>query len=195
MNLELTPLGWATISALLLCSVYVCAFGLERWIAVNTWGFVRSLPDLPADPVQAKNLLSDKRAQIYRILELGLEFPGTDRKALEEKLLTALDRSRIELEMGLDHVGTVAVITPFIGLFGTVIGIMHTFASLKKSGNAGLDVVSGGISEALVTTAAGLIVAILAVLVFNGLKAAIGQRTRLAEVLLSQWAQSRPDGP
>ena len=71
-------------------------------------------------------------------------------------------------------------ITPFIGLFGTVLGIMRAFRDIQARGQAGTAVVAGGVSEALVATAAGLVIAILAVVAYNAFLNRIGRiETRL----------------
>jgi biopolymer transport protein ExbB/TolQ len=79
------------------------------------------------------------------------------------------------LERRLYVLGTVAGTAPFIGLFGTVIGIQRAFADIAATGQAGIDVVGAGISEALIATAAGLGIAIFAVIAYNILNALIDQ--------------------
>ena len=62
---------------------------------------------------------------------------------------------------------SLGALSPFIGLFGTVIGIMHSFHAISEKRGAGIEIVGSGISEALICTAAGLAVAVLAVLAYN----------------------------
>ena len=87
-----------------------------------------------------------------------------DRKRSAER---ALEREVARLEKGLNVLGTVGGVAPFIGLFGTVLGVMRAFRDLAGAAGAGPGVVAIGISEALVTTAAGLFVAIPAVIGYN----------------------------
>jgi biopolymer transport protein ExbB/TolQ len=87
-----------------------------------------------------------------------------DRRAAAER---ALARQVALLERGLPALGTVASISPFIGLFGTVLGVMRAFRDLAGASGAGPGVVAVGISEALVGTAAGLFVAIPALVAYN----------------------------
>ena len=75
------------------------------------------------------------------------------------------EREIADLRRGLGGLATIASAAPFVGLFGTVIGIINAFRNLKSGG--GMDVIGPGISEALVTTAFGLLVAIPAVMMFN----------------------------
>jgi biopolymer transport protein ExbB/biopolymer transport protein TolQ len=85
------------------------------------------------------------------------------KRAIErETLITYSD-----LKKGVGSLATIATTAPFIGLFGTVIGIMNAFAGMAKTGSGGIAAVSGGIAEALVTTALGLFVAIPAAWMFN----------------------------
>jgi len=71
------------------------------------------------------------------------------------------------MKKGLGGLGSISSAAPFIGLFGTVVGIINAFRSMASSGQGGLGAVSAGIAEALFTTAVGLIVAIPAVMAFN----------------------------
>jgi biopolymer transport protein ExbB/TolQ len=77
------------------------------------------------------------------------------------------EREVASMKRGLGGLGTITSGAPFIGLFGTVVGIINAFRSMAASGQGGLGAVSAGISEALVTTAAGLLVAIPALMAYN----------------------------
>lgn len=78
-----------------------------------------------------------------------------------------------ELRRGMNVLASVGSVAPFVGLLGTVVGIIAAFASIGAAGNAGIAAVSAGISEALIETAFGLMVAIPAVLFFNYLSARV----------------------
>jgi biopolymer transport protein ExbB len=78
-----------------------------------------------------------------------------------------------ELRAGMGMLASIGSITPFVGLFGTVVGIITAFQGIAKSGSSGLGAVSAGIAEALIMTAFGLLVAIPAVLLFNYLNGKI----------------------
>jgi biopolymer transport protein ExbB len=86
--------------------------------------------------------------------------------------------------------GTVAASAPFIGLYGTVIGIIKAFHQMAVMGTGGFAVVAAGISEALVATALGLIVAILALLTFNYLQVKIANLDTLLRVGLGRVIES-----
>jgi len=72
-----------------------------------------------------------------------------------------------EMKRGIGGLATIGATAPFVGLFGTVIGIINAFTAMASSGSGGIGSVSAGIAEALITTAIGLAVAIVAVWMFN----------------------------
>jgi biopolymer transport protein ExbB len=88
-------------------------------------------------------------------------------EAIEEKLQIALSEQRMLLERNLGVLGTMGNTAPLIGLLGTVWGIMRAFHDMARTGSAGPSVVAAGIAEALFTTAAGLVVAVPAVMLYN----------------------------
>jgi biopolymer transport protein ExbB len=114
-------------------------------------------------------------------------------QAVEKAVQSAIDRRRLEYEKWLFVLGTLGNNAPFIGLFGTVLGIIRAFADLAIGGKGGsgstASYVMAGISEALVATAIGLAVAIPAVLAFNIfqrlLKRVIGRSNALGNAIAS----------
>ena len=95
---------------------------------------------------------------------LSLEYR---RDVAEQALLQQLARTRNDVERGVTVLGTIASVSPFVGLFGTVWGIFHALAAIGQSGQAGLAQVAGPVGEALIMTGLGLAVAIPAVLAYN----------------------------
>jgi biopolymer transport protein TolQ len=112
-----------------------------------------------------------------RKLGLGAGISGIDN--VSRSLRKAVGSQEEKLERNLSFLATTASVTPFIGLFGTVWGIMIAFRNIGQTGSTSLDVVAPGISEALITTAIGLAVAIPAVVGFNyfqgKIKAVVGE--------------------
>ncbi len=118
-----------------------------------------------------------KKSHLAEVVTAGLqEFRsfgsgGTISESQIESSERALERSEAivhsKLKRGLGGLATIGSTAPFIGLLGTVIGILNAFQSIAASKSSGIGQVAGGISEALVTTAFGLIVAIPAVMTFN----------------------------
>jgi biopolymer transport protein ExbB/TolQ len=109
--------------------------------------------------------------------------------AAEEALQSALIEERLKLEKNLIILGTLGNNAPFLGLFGTVLGIIKAFNDLAVSGTAGASVVMAGISSALVATALGILVAIPAVVAYNffltRIKEAQSEVESLAHLVLS----------
>ena len=113
------------------------------------------------------------RGMLPKILQFGLYRHEKSRADISDALSIALLEQLNTLEANLSIIGTVAVIAPFVGLFGTVLGIIRAFQDIALKGNSTPAVVAAGVSEALVTTAAGLLVAVLAVVFFNYFKSRI----------------------
>ena len=93
--------------------------------------------------------------------------PNQRKEILTTHLIQALDEIRFGLDHGLTILASIGSCAPFIGLFGTVWGIYHALGNIALQGNAGLNIVAGPISEALIATAFGLFCAIPAVLAYN----------------------------
>jgi len=86
---------------------------------------------------------------------------------LERNLRQAVQNMQRQLEGSLAMLASIGSTAPFVGLFGTVWGIMHALQDISKSGSASLDVVAGPIGEALIATAIGIATALPAVLAYN----------------------------
>ncbi len=116
------------------------------------------------------------------------------------RLETATDIELSQLETGVSLLATITTVSPFIGLLGTVWGIMNSFIGISQSGNADLSVVAPGIAEALITTVAGLAVAIPAVLCHNFLANRLRKiednlirlSTELKIYFISWWHREKP---
>jgi len=89
------------------------------------------------------------------------------RESLDERIHIALSQQKLLLERNLSILGTMAAIAPLIGLLGTVWGIMRAFHDMALTGSAAPTVVAAGVAEALTTTAAGLVVAVPALVLYN----------------------------
>lgn len=96
-----------------------------------------------------------------------LEHTGDRQELLDRKLRQQMQKERGLVESGLAILATIGSVSPFVGLFGTVWGIMGALTSISKSGSASLDVVAGPIGEALIATAVGIAVAVPAVIAYN----------------------------
>jgi biopolymer transport protein ExbB/biopolymer transport protein TolQ len=103
----------------------------------------------------------------FRVHEQSEEIPGDKIEASRRALERTSAIVHAELERGLSGLATIGSTAPFVGLLGTVIGIIDAFREIQGENATGISAVAGGISEALVTTALGLTVAIPAVMMFN----------------------------
>ena len=99
----------------------------------------------------------------------------------EEKMQVELSQQKLLLERNLNIIGTMAAIAPLIGLLGTVWGIMRAFHDMAATGSAAPTVVAAGIAEALITTAAGLIVAVPALVLYNHFSGRLNVMLTVAE--------------
>ena len=102
----------------------------------------------------------------YEARETGSN-PGDSLEVVTSALDNAKEEALIEMKRGLGLLATIGSTAPFIGLFGTVVGIINAFRGIAANGSGGMAAVSGGIAEALVATALGIFVAIPAVVAFN----------------------------
>src|SRR5262245_42180286 len=93
--------------------------------------------------------------------------PSTSIELVTSAVRDSMSETLVELKKGLGFLATIGSTAPFVGLFGTVAGIINAFRNIAATGSGGMSVVSGGMAEALVTTALGIFVAIPAVAAFN----------------------------
>ena len=105
--------------------------------------------------------------QEFQAHQISSEIPGEEIDASRRALERAEAIVHAELKRGVSGLATIGSTAPFVGLFGTVVGIINAFKGISTEKSTGLGAVAGGISEALVTTAIGLLVAIPAVWMFN----------------------------
>jgi biopolymer transport protein ExbB len=199
----------SSLWVIIACSVVAVAVTVERAIAL--WGFgekARSLADAVGRALYRGDL-EDGRAQCERSASMAAEvfLAGlvamtpkgatlTGRPAVEpnaDRLAAAVERERqrtnLKLRRGLWILGTVGATAPFVGLFGTVVGIMNAFHDMAHTGQGGFAVVSAGISEALITTAAGIAVAVLAVVLFNLLNTHAQKLTLQLRLLTEEYLE------
>jgi biopolymer transport protein ExbB len=165
--LELLTAGGFLMIPLLLCSVVVVAICIERLYTLN--GRKIAPPhllatvwqQLKADQLDTTKLRTLKQSSpLGRILAAGLSNAYHGREVMKESIQEAASHVVHELERYLNTLGTIAAVTPLLGLLGTVMGMIKVFAEIMAQGTGNASVLAGGISEALITTAAGLSVAI-----------------------------------
>ncbi|MCW8963527.1 MAG: MotA/TolQ/ExbB proton channel family protein [Gammaproteobacteria bacterium] len=158
--------GWVMVP-ILLCSIVAFAIIAERFWSLQKKKVVP--PNLVADvwssfrdqSFDQEALQQLKRGSaLGRVLAAGLVNLQHDREVMKEAIEETGRHVVHELERFLNTLGTIASITPLLGLLGTVIGMIKVFNTITTSGVGNASLLAGGISEALITTASGLVVAI-----------------------------------
>ena len=158
--------GWLMVP-IIICSVISVAICVERFwtlrpgqvaprnLLAQVWSWIRN------------NQMDNRRLKEVRngsplgqILVAGLSNSRHGREIMKESIEETAGHVVHEMERYLNTLGTIAVITPLLGLLGTVIGMIKVFSALQLEGTGNAAVLAGGISQALITTAAGLTVAI-----------------------------------
>ena len=169
--LELVKAGGWLMAPILLCSIVATAIVVERFWTLRRH---RVAPQHLVAQVRQwarSGELSEERIRVLgrasslgRILAAGLGNSDRDREVMKESIEDVGRHVVHELERYLNALGTIAAISPLLGLLGTVIGMIKVFAVITTQGVGNPGVLASGISEALLTTAAGLTVAIPALL-------------------------------
>ncbi|HET7620175.1 MAG TPA: MotA/TolQ/ExbB proton channel family protein [Vicinamibacterales bacterium] len=164
------PVMWP----LLLLSVLGVAVAIWRWMALraatrNVVPFLRALREhLVAGDVDAAVEVCERHpSPVASIVKAGLLRSGRSKEDVERSLQEASSRELAALERGLPILATIAMIAPLLGFLGTVTGMINSFDALARVGLNNPAAVASGISEALITTAAGLIIAIPVQMAYN----------------------------
>jgi biopolymer transport protein ExbB len=165
--------------------VLILAKGVQHWrLAKRDKQFTRQF--WSASSLDAASALASDASPKARLASIGFEAlyvrdsadgagdAGSDlehswdrQELLERHLRQQIQKEYQSLESGLAVLASIGSTAPFVGLFGTVFGIIHALGAIGKSGSAGIDVVAGPIGEALIATGVGIAVAVPAVLAFN----------------------------
>ena len=185
---SMTWAGKSVVIILALMSIWSMTIAMERMVRFQRAKKESLQVALAVTPLlkqhkltEAIALTKDKKfrhSHLARVLAAGLtEFQYEASQDLPESFdivdsgKRAIERETLmtsaELKNGLGNLATISTTAPFVGLFGTVIGIINAFRGMALSGSGGLGAVSSGIAEALVTTAFGLFVAVPAVWMYN----------------------------
>jgi biopolymer transport protein ExbB len=162
--------GWLMLP-ILLCSVAVIAISIERYWTLNpakiaprhqlgeVWHWIQN------NELDSEKLRGLRRSShLGRILAAGLSNSRHGRDVMKESIEEAASQVIHEMERYLGVLGTVAAVTPLLGLLGTVFGMIAVFNAIMLEGTGNAGILAGGISQALITTAAGLCVAIPAMM-------------------------------
>lgn len=180
--LEIFREGGFIMYPLLVFSVAIWIVAIQKFLFLNT--FTKQYMKVDEDlhrAVQSGKMEDFKWAiksasmPIKRPHEVLTEEFYTSKEMLNDRLNRRLAETTATLRRNLWILGTIGSSAPFVGLFGTVLGIMDSFKSIGESGKSGFTVVATGISEALIATAAGIIVAVIAVIFYNYFQTRVAQ--------------------
>ena len=181
---EMFAKGGFTLIVLILCSILSIKVIIEKWIVFKGLrekvvdDFKKKIFDVlsvkdPKDAVYLcysysyKWLFFKIKCPLSQVYIYLLENSKLSKEDLTDTAYPKIDREIMRMEKGLGILATLGAISPFIGLFGTVIGIIKSFEALAANEASGYLSVMSGIAEALISTAAGLIVAVPAVMFYN----------------------------
>ncbi len=169
--LELVKAGGWLMLPIILSSVLALAICVERFLALNPDKVApRKLLSQVWSWMQNKQLDTEKLRELRagsplgEILAAGLGNAKYGREIMKESIEDAASHVIHELERYLNALGTIAAVAPLLGLLGTVLGMIRVFSEIMMQGTGNAGVLAGGISEALITTASGLCVAIPALI-------------------------------
>jgi biopolymer transport protein ExbB/TolQ len=172
---EIFQIGGFTMYILLFCSVLSIAIFLERIIYYRKRSktkraefMTRTASTLKSGDVKsAMEICKETFTPFSNVVFSGLQLHGHHEKKISNAMERAITVETSKLEQYTSIVGTIGNTAVYIGLFGTVLGIIRAFHDIAAAGAGGMSIVIGGVAEALVCTATGLFVAIPAVIIFN----------------------------
>jgi biopolymer transport protein ExbB len=172
---EIFQTGGFTMYILLFCSLLSVTVLLERIIyyrkmsKTNRAEFMTRMKKVlkSGDVERAMEICKETNAPFSNVVCSGLELLGHPEKQISNAMEREITVETTKLERYTSIVGTIGNTAVYIGLFGTVLGIIRAFHDIAAAGTGGMSIVIGGVAEALVCTAAGLFVAIPAVIAFN----------------------------
>ncbi len=162
--------GWLMLP-LVLCSMAVLAIAVERFWTLDpkkiapkhqlaqVWSWIKS------NQVNAERLKELRQSsELGKILAAGLSNSRSGRDCMKDSIQDAANQVIHSMERYIGALGTIAAVAPLLGLLGTVLGMIKVFVAIELQGTGNAGALAGGISEALITTAAGLVVAIPAMI-------------------------------
>ena len=174
---ELMKMGWLTNVPLVIGSILTLGIFVERvWTFRGLEARSRKLARNVIDKLVERDLIGARTAcegndtPVAHMLSEGLRWENIDLEDLDRIFATERAEAVAALRRGIWVIGTVGSLAPFVGLFGTVIGVIRAFGDMATHGTGGFAVVANGIAEALIATALGLGVAIVALALFNYLQ-------------------------
>jgi biopolymer transport protein ExbB len=177
---EIVKSGGVFMAPIILASIVAAAIFLERlWTLQSKRVLPHELTEkvwrwVETDQLQDKHVVAlEQNSPLGKILAAGLANRHRDRAIIKEAIEDTGRHVIHELERFINALGTIASMSPLLGLLGTVSGMIRTFNDITDQGVGNPQILAGGISEALVSTAAGLVVAIPAVIGYRFLRSRV----------------------
>ena len=179
--IDLIIMGWLSNIPLAIGSIISISVFCERLVSFK--GLEASSRQMAAKTIDAivrrdldaaKRICAESELPVAAAFHEALGWNNVAAEDLDRVLATRRAELASGLKRGVWMIGTVGSLAPFVGLLGTVVGIIRAFGVMSRSGETGFQVVSANLSEALIATAAGLGVAIVALVFFNYLQIRIG---------------------
>ena len=169
---EIIRAGGGFMWPIIFCSIASVAIILERlWTLQSSRVIPRDLSQKVWNWIEEKLVIAlEQNSPLGRLLAIGLANRNKPRALMVERLEDGGRHVVHDLERFLNTLGTIAAIAPLLGLLGTVAGIIHAFNAITANGLGDPRILSGGIGEALITTAAGLTVAIPSLIAYRYLR-------------------------
>jgi biopolymer transport protein ExbB/TolQ len=186
--LQAGPVGKSVIIALLLMSIWCWVLILEGWIGVARLQRVIRRARTGFGDVSPLLVPIINAGDAARRIRLPMETAGETRQRIGEAMRRSAQALLGRMDRGLPSLAVISSVAPFIGLFGTVWGIMTSFASIADTNDTSLAVVAPGIAEALAATAIGLAAAIPASIGYNRLSSSIGRVAQSLDHLIDEQA-------
>jgi biopolymer transport protein ExbB len=172
---EILQIGGFTMYILLFCSILSIAIFLEKIIYYRKRSktkraefMMRAASALKTEDIKkAMEICKETLSPFSNVVYSGLQLYGHHKREISNAMEREITIETTKLERYTEIVGTIGNTAVYIGLFGTVLGIIRAFHDIAVAGAGGMSIVIGGVAEALVCTATGLFVAIPAVIAFN----------------------------
>lgn len=168
------PLGIAIVAVLLILSIIAVAIFIERWFTIKRAGqvdenFINNIrAAVTAGNIEgAKALCRTTDSPVARMVEKGLQRIGKPLRDIDASIENVGNLEVFKLEKNLSTLASIAGAAPMIGFFGTVTGMILAFYTMATQQNVTPDVLAGGIYQALITTAFGLLIGIVAFVGYN----------------------------
>jgi len=186
--LEIIQSGGWMMMPIIVCSILALGITVERFwtlrpaqvaprdLLAQVWGWMKNRQ---LDSARIKELRLS--SPLGRVLAAGLMNSRHGRQIMKESIEEVASHEIHEMERYLNALGTVAAVAPLMGLLGTVFGMIQVFSEIMAQGTGQANVLAGGISEALITTAAGLIVGIPALIAHRTLQRRVDEQVVFME--------------